>query len=252
MRILIGAPVRQDHTTFYKYLKAIDKLDIDGLEVDCFFIFHNSPRLVRFMKQGTTKTLCTFTTFTTKNDYLRDEKTHHWTNENLSDVILMKNHLLNYAKKLEYDYFFLVDSDIILQPQTLKQLISRKKDIIAEVFWTRWSPNEPEMPNAWQADFYSFAKNEEWEDWKQEGLFQVGMTGACILISKNVIQAGVNYTPIYNVSHSIWEDRAFCIRAACAGFDIWLDTNCPPLHLYRQTKPVKPSKDKRKQPHKTK
>ena len=28
------------------------------------------------------------------------------------------------------------------------------------------------------------------------------------------------------------EDRHFCVRAACAGFEMWADTHCPPAHLY--------------------
>ena len=106
------------------------------------------------------------------------------------------------------------------------------------------------MPNAWQADFYAFKTEREWEQWREEGLYRVGMTGACILIKNKVLKSGVNYTPIPNVSHSIWEDRAFCIRAAVHGFEIWLDTTCPPVHLYRPKN--KPSKNKAKQIHEIK
>ena len=53
----------------------------------------------------------------------------------------------------------------------------------------------------WQHDSHSFGSL---------GLYQVGMTGACVLISKPVLEAKVNYDHIYNVS--FWgEDRAFCI-----------------------------------------
>ncbi len=246
MRILIGAPVRQDHTTFYRYLKALNQLDTAGCTVDFFFILHNSPRLKRFLKPDQ------YIEFESKTEYKRDQKTHHWTMENLSEVTQMKNFLLSYTLQNNYDYFFLVDSDLILKPETLQRLKSRKKEIIAEVFWTKWKPEGEDMPNAWMFDHYTFSHDYQYREWKRAGLYNVGMSGACILIHRSVIEAGVNYMPIKNVSHSVWEDRAFCIRAAVHGFDIYLDTTCPPEHLYRITKPIKPTKDKRKQSHQTK
>lgn len=246
MRILIGAPVRQDHNTFYKYLKALNQLDATGVVVDFFFILHNSPRLKRFLKPNQ------YIEFNSKSEYIKDDFTHHWTSSNLSDVTQMKNGLLRYSLENRYDYFFLVDSDIILKPQTLKTLLNHKKEICAEVFWTKWTPDQDEMPNAWHTDFYTFLNNEQINSWKKEGLFRVGMSGACILIKREVIFSGVNYSPIYNVSHSQWEDRAFCIRAAVHGYPIYLDTSCPPVHLYRENKLVKPSNDKKKQSHQTK
>ena len=243
-RVLIGAPVRQDHTTFYKYLKALNQLDTNGVEVDFFFILHNSPRLKRFLKPSQ------YIEYTSDNEYIRDQISHHWTVANLSDVANMKNFLLAVAR--DYDYFFLVDSDIILERDTLQRLMSHQKDIVAQCFWTAWTQNSEPMPNAWIADFYSFAFDNQWRHWHKEGLFAVGGTGACILISKNVLKNdNVSYTPIPNVTFSNWEDRAFCIRASVCGYEMYIDTTNPPLHLYRQ-KEVKPQKNKAKQTHQTK
>jgi hypothetical protein len=61
------------------------------------------------------------------------------------------------------------------------------------------------------------------------------MTGACTLIKRKVLEAGVNWNPVNNVSFSKWEDRAFCIRAAVHGFEIWLDSHYPARHLYRDS-----------------
>lgn len=68
--------------------------------------------------------------------------------------------------------------------------------------------------------------------YREKGIFKVGGVGGCNLISRKVIEAGVNYNPIYNLSFSNWEDRAFCIRAAVLGFQIYIDTYYPAIHLY--------------------
>lgn len=226
MRILIGAPVRQDETTFRLYLESLKALNTESLEVEWFFFLHNCPDLRQLLKPS--QCLCMKST----SAYVKDQNTHHWKQEVLKEVTTMKNMLLERTIEGGHDAFFLVDSDLLLHPETLQQLVKADKPIVSNVFWTRWTPDEPEMPNAWNVDHYGFLPGEI-ERWRQPGLYRVGMSGACILIRREVIEAGVNYSPIYNVSHSIWEDRAFCIRAACAGFPIFMDTNYPARHLYR-------------------
>lgn len=227
-RILIGAPVRQDEETFKKYLESLNNLDKTGLEVDYFFCLHNSPKLANYLQEDQ------YVQVTSEHQYIRNEISHFWSDDNLNDVVLMKNFLLDKTKFEKYDYFFLIDSDLILHPNTLQHLIKQKKDIIAEIFWTQWKPNQQFEPNAWIYDHYAFDTLNTIDLWKQKGVYEVGGTGACILINRNVIEAGVNYTKIKNVSFSTWEDRAFCIRASVKGFEIFLDTHYPAIHLYRK------------------
>lgn len=118
-----------------------------------------------------------------------------------------------------------VCTDLVLTPETLEVLLKADKDIVSELFWTKgWC-------NAWMCDQSAGMKAE----WSEAGLYEVGMTGACILIKRNVLEAGVNYSPIPNIRYLYGEDRFFCIRAACHGFSIWADSHCPPYHLYTQT-----------------
>jgi hypothetical protein len=65
------------------------------------------------------------------------------------------------------------------------------------------------------------------------GVYRVGGLGACTLISRRALDAGVTYEPLYNVSW--WgEDRHFCLRAVALDFELWADTHCPPFHVYRE------------------
>jgi GT2 family glycosyltransferase len=173
---------------------------------------------------------------TTPEQYECTERTHEWKIENVNTLIKMRNFLLNFARAGQYDYYFMCDSDLVLHPKTLVNLIEAQKDIIAECIWTRWTPEDIEAPSAWDFDVYSFigSAEERMAQFREPGLYRIGMSGACILMSKAVIQSNVCYDPVYNVT--FWgEDRYFSLRAACNGFEIWLDTHYKPIHLYRQS-----------------
>jgi hypothetical protein len=230
VRILIAAPVHQKEHIFKAYLESLGKLMIPAnCEVDRFFILHNCEELLPLIQYNSL-----YAVYNTDDKYRVDEVTHHWTDKLVAYVAGMKNSILKFAKDNNYDYLFFVDSDLILHPMTLIQLLKANKDIIAEVFWTSWGPGEPEMPNAWDYNTYDFNHDRRLEEWKTPGVYAVGMTGACTLIKKQVIQAGVDFNNVYNVN--FWgEDRHFCVRAAAHDFGIWLDTHYPCIHLYRDS-----------------
>jgi hypothetical protein len=229
MKVLISAPVKQDIAIFKAYLKHLDELIIpEGVTVDRLFCLNNCPELKQFLKPTE------YIEYNSDNGYSADEFTHNWTEKGINDVAEMKNTLSFLAVKADYDYIFFVDSDLILHPNTLQALLQADKDIIAEVFWTKWTPQSEPQPNAWDFDHYGFVNG--FERYKQGGVMLTGGTGACMLIKTDVFMQGVNYNPVYNVSYTHnGEDRAFCVRAAARDFAIWIDTNYPCRHLYRQS-----------------
>lgn len=260
-KILIGTSVRQSEEVFKYYLDSLDKLiKPDGYEIHRLFCLHNSEHLRPILENHPCykKTL----DFIVHNDdisYTKDEVTHNWNNGAVDAITNIKNFILDYARYNGYEYMFFVDSDLILQPETLVSLVEAKKDIIAEIFWTKWTPDEPESPNAWDYDGYTFgietsdndeferitslpfdkqseyAKQLKFEQWHTKGIYKVGMSGACILLNRKVLDCvNINYNKVKNIS--LWgEDRHFCIRAASHDFEIWIDTNYPATHLYRDS-----------------
>lgn len=90
--------------------------------------------------------------------YVCNGTTHYW-NENLVwKVADFKNMIIEHAIKEQYDYLFLIDSDLLLYPQTINQLISANKDITSNIFWTKWQPDAEERPQVWLYDEYT-----QWE-----------------------------------------------------------------------------------------
>ncbi|KXG74410.1 glycosyltransferase [Thermotalea metallivorans] len=252
VRVLVGSPVRQRPEILREFLTSLASLHKEGLEIHFYFVDDNDCRestllLENFYKvvDGTVKIQAGERIDT----YVCNEETHHWKEHLIWKVAAYKNAMIKYCMDQDYDYLFLVDSDIVLHPKTLKHLVETEKDIIAEVFWTKWYPDSPELPQVWLQDQYTLteeikgrgsvqdresAKDLRFlEKLKQPGVYAVGGLGACTLISRKALKAGVNYNKIYNIS--FWgEDRHFCIRAAALGFQLYADTHYPPYHIYRQ------------------
>lgn len=65
------------------------------------------------------------------------------------------------------------------------------------------------------------------------GVYKVGGLGACTLIKRVVLEKGVHFGDIYNLS--FWgEDRSFCVRAVAYGFELFVDTHYPAFHIFRE------------------
>lgn len=180
--------------------------------------------------------------------YRCTEETHYWNDRLIWQIAAFKDHILKFALDNNYSHVFLVDSDLVLHPLTLKQLLSSGKDIISEIFWTEWAPGTGELPQVWITGQYSFhlGGNSMPEEEKQRqaaqviaqlkvpGIYEVGGLGACTLISAKAIAKGISYRRISNVDY--WgEDRHFCIRAAVLGFGLYVDTHYPAFHIYRES-----------------
>lgn len=220
MKILIAAPLRQELHIFREYQRGLDELKIpEGVTVDRFYVVNDCPEVIPEI-QG-----AAFDVLDTGDTYRKADNDHLWTRENLEKMPALRNMTVRRALEGGYDYLFSVDTDIVLHPETLLRLLEADKDIISELYWTNgWC-------NAWMYDQASGME----KAWARPGLYQVGMTGACTLIKREVLAAGVDFTPIPNIRKALWgEDRWFCIRAAVLGFEMWIDTHCPPWHLYSE------------------
>lgn len=251
-KILIGSPVNQKKEILSEFLQSIQELETNSLHVDYMFIDNNedpdsSKILVDFKDKQHDH--CILLKSYNIDQYVCDNQTHYWKERIIWKVAGMKDLIIEYAKVKEYDYIFLIDSDIVLHPETLTQLISAKKEIITNIFWTKWQPDTIEMPQVWISDEYSLYKKRTLEQQsdedvarqvykflamlRQPGVYEVGGLGACTLISRKALLGGVSFKEINNLS--FWgEDRHFCIRAVALGYSLFVDTRQPAYHIYRE------------------
>lgn len=252
MKILIASSVRQKKNILEQFLLSLYELNHHDLEIDYAFVDDNddinsSNLLEKF--QPLNSRVWLFKTGQDREPYICDQAMHYWNNRLISRVAEYKDLIIKHSLTYQYDYLLLVDSDLLLHPVTLTHLLSCQKDIISEVFWTRWT-NTHELPNVWLADEYRLYNMERGEiidkseedlrsmqflnQLRKPGIYKVGGLGACTLISRQALMAGVSFKEIYNLSFQ-GEDRHFCIRAAALGLELFADTHYPCYHIYRDS-----------------
>ncbi|MFC4777399.1 glycosyltransferase family 2 protein [Paenibacillus sp. GCM10023252] len=249
-RVLIASPVHQKADILRLFLQSLERLTCQSLHVDYLFIDDNveeasSDLLSQFLPAHTTVWKSDY-----RSIYIRTEAAHCWNEQLIWQVASMKNRIIQEAISLCYDYLFLIDSDLLLRPPTLQHLISLNKPIISEIFWTKWQPDARPQPQVWMKDEYKqweVGRGEKLSDTEVQerfeqfllrmrtpGVYEVGGLGACTLMSREALVAGVHYGEIPNLS--FWgEDRHFCIRAAALGIPLFVDTHYPAYHIYRDS-----------------
>lgn len=248
-RILLASPVRQKENILVQFLESLDLLDSTGLDIDFAFFDDNNDHdlLNRFSKE---KGNVRIFRGNPEDSYVCDEKAHYWKESLIWKIASYKDQFIKIALEEGYDYLFLIDSDLYIQPQTLKHLIALQKDIVSEVFWTKWQPDTIPLPQVWIKGHYQMYHSKIGEQLNQDeinkrtgqflqmlykpGTYKVGMLGACTLISKKALYKGVSFSQIHNVD--LWgEDRHFCIRAAALNLELYADTHYEPFHIYRES-----------------
>lgn len=225
-KVLITAPARQEPKIFNEYRQSVDNLIIpDGYTLDTFYVINDCPELIPCLRPSDH-----YIIHDTGESYSKTHNDHIWSDSNMRTMETLRNLTIQYALDHGYDYWFSVDTDLVLHPETLRTLLSADKDIVSEIFWST-SKDIYYWCNAWLCDQGSGMLME----WHNPGLYQCGMTGACTLVKRKVLETGVNYTHIPNIQKALYgEDRHFCVRAAVHGFELWVDTHYPATHLYTE------------------
>ena len=225
-RVLITAPLRQDPDVFQAYQDGLDRLEIpEDTEVGRFFVVNDCSEVIPHIRNAK------YIVADTGGTYRKTHNDHLWTLDLMWKMGEMRNRTIREMLDGGYDYWLSIDTDIVVDPRTLTTLMDADRDIVSEIFWTQ-APSGKYWCNAWMTDQYG-VDEEQFREWKRPGLYRCGMTGALTLVKRQVFEAGVDYTRIPNIHSALrGEDRHFCVRAACAGFEMWIDTHCPARHLY--------------------
>lgn len=256
-RILIGSPIRQKPNVLEQFLSGLIEADKGDFEISYYFVDDNtdpaSSALLQAFTQKNTNVIIKkgdeLFEDNKDNDYVCDAVSHHWNSENIQRITIFKDSIIEYCAENAIDYLFFIDSDIVINKNTLVHLASRNVEIVSNVFWTQWQPNGPLVPQCfWIPDVYQQFKafnkpltpeeaneirKKTTNEMKVPGIYKVDGLGACTLIALSAMQKGVRFKEIPNLAIP-GEDRHFCIRAGALGIDLYMDSVYPAYHIFRE------------------
>ncbi|WP_127529528.1 glycosyltransferase family A protein [Paenibacillus kobensis] len=256
-RILIASPIRLNKDMLALFLQSLLRLRQGTWTCDFLFIDDNddaaSSVLLRQFSDAVNEEQVSRVTFLpgrlSKPTYYRDETTHYWNDELIDQIADWKDDFIAAARDGHYEALFLLDSDLLLHPDTIESLLASEQPLISCIFWTKWTPGSPELPQVWLKDHYwpwqhppgdSAAESEQvrlLEQYRTPGVYSVGGLGACTLIRMEALAMPISFRRIPNLS--LWgEDRHFCVRAASLGIPLAVDTHYPAFHMYRESELV--------------
>jgi hypothetical protein len=234
-KVLILSPVRQDPDILKQFLESLGTINSDGLELgfalyDDNNVQESSDMLNEFLDNTSHEAIrIPKLEFGEETNY----DNHGWSINTVDRLITIKDTGLHLFKDSPYDSILLLDSDVCIHPDMLKHMVALPCPIVSEIYWTQFYKDETYLPNAWDIMPYSFASPDSISRLTKPGLFEVGGLGACTLISKEAVARGIRFERIYNLDFK-GEDHHLCVRAACLGFHLFIDTLYPCFHIYRQ------------------
>ncbi len=130
-----------------------------------------------------------------------------------------KQKLLDKATVEHYDYVWIVDTDLVLDPSTLASALSLKEPVVSSVFWTPWQRGAQAMPQVWLTHPYGqegrgMSTGEFWDKLARRKVVSVVGGGACMLAEVAVLEKARYWPRLEGLPHdNMWqgEDRTFSI-----------------------------------------
>jgi hypothetical protein len=251
MRILLCCPIKNRDWILPTYLQRVLDLDYPKELINIYWIINNStdnslPMLQQFKNEfsnvyeSITIEVCNDTSVPddTRSVAVRREYTYHW-------LAKLRNKLVDKTLRLDCDFMFSTDSDILLKPETLYQLMSHDEHIVSSLVYNGYLHVPKGVPKDYSPieNAYRFPNilrfNEEEGIYKHVvssrtrkpsacpigHLIPVHFTGACILVSKEACsKARYGY-------YKYGEDEAFCKSARDSGYNIYCDVSMFNYHI---------------------
>lgn len=206
--------------------------------------------------------------------YSKSDVTHSWGPDALDRITVLRNRILGILADVgeRYSYALISDSDLVIRPDVVIELIDHAqaltpRSLISPIFWTRWMPDDPLMPQVWDQHPYGYDGiiRRRIDELKERKLHKVNGLGACTLIPLWLLRSegvlgmmygsgrGSNRTGLYSPVPGMeklfnkLEDRSFCVRMSCFGFGLYglgvgrwdearrVEVDPGVFHVYRST-----------------
>lgn len=219
MKLIIGCPIYKRDWIFPSWAAAIERQTIDLSKVGFVFITSsNDEKTLHYINLWkNVHPEIPYFQIVPKDDVAHHEhaeNSRQWTMSKYHNMISLRNKLLDEVRKIQPDYFFSLDSDILLQNQmTIELLVSHINDgadaVSPLMFMTPFGTSFPSVMT-WIDKPGERAKR--LQDYPIGTYFQSDIIMAAKMMSKDVYN-NVNY-----IFHGQGEDLGWCADAHKKGF----------------------------------
>ncbi len=250
-RILIVSFIEQEPKILNEFLSFLNHLEKKSLTLDYLFFDNNIIEESReLLKSFSAKQKNSSIISSDKLKYCNNICTL-WNANLIFNASEFKDLTIQKALEKNYDYLFLIDSDIMLHPKTLIKLIESKKDLISNIFYNKNTYDFKFLSQiCFFSDIYSIYTNENLQTLTKNELekkanellnilnkpdiYKAGTIGCCSLISKNALKTKVSFKKKSNLPF-LNEPSFFSLNASILGFSFFLDTHYPAFKLSKDS-----------------
>lgn len=228
MSVVLGCPVQNRAWVLPYYLKHIYELDYPKKDLTLWFLVNDSKdATLQILEEFAKLHKEEYGKIEIQNDFYGfhpDNRNKGRSSRSFHQFTYVRNKWVEGLKKLNADWVFSVDSDILIPSNCLKKLINNDKDICSMLV------NNMAHPRGYGRDCTNVlaktaTKYTHILEYPQDTVFECDVTGAAYLIKRAVFN-----NTLYQF-HPQGEDVGFCINACKNGYKIWCDSTLKPFHI---------------------
>ncbi|KAF6627034.1 hypothetical protein H6F38_23085 [Paenibacillus sp. EKM208P] len=235
--VTIAAPIRNRAWILPDYLQHIYGIDYPKERIELLFVVNDSND----------KSFDILSNFKKENKHvyknIRIDLYNRNTPEDKRDANVRNNFIYDHLSKLrnyimsktKTDHLMFIDTDILVQPDIINNLLNHNKDIISGLIWNGYivCPEKPyTYPNIMKLrkddGIYEHIVNYQVKNTQRlssTSLIPVDLTGAVIMLSRKV------YKTVKYGFHPQGEDAYFCRMAQSKGFELFCDLSVFSHHI---------------------
>ncbi len=145
--------------------------------------------------------------------------------KSLHSIEDMRNQSVMEALRLDCTHLLMLDSDMVMHPDTIPVLLSREMDIVGALYFNRFPPFEPT----------AIITEERYPEWIPDDFYEVERIGAgCLMVKTDVFRE--MSPPWFSMKREngniiLGEDFHFCDRAREMGYRIFCDSTIMARHV---------------------
>ena len=222
-RVMIGCPVRNRAWILPHFLQNLTALVYPPEQIEYCFVINDCTDETELILQEFAHR------FPARLLYDNSSRPGGWQRGSyrFSRLAELRNRLLDEFLHSDCAYLFSVDSDIMVPPAALQQLMQANKDIVSALVCNGEEIGDDQFYNVFQQVDERLIPI---RDFPRQGIFPVDCTGAAYLIKRQVIAAGVRYNSRWGA-----EDIGFCKEAKQHDFAIFCHGAIECDHIMRNS-----------------